>query len=47
MKIPDTSTPTPKIVAISISLRIICLYAFIEEKSRKSIKTIVHQRYVT
>ena len=47
MKITDRSIPTPKIVPISIFLLANCLYAFIEEKSRKTIKAIVHQRYVT
>jgi hypothetical protein len=47
MKITDRSIPTPKIVPISIFLLANCLYAFIEEKSRKTIKAIVYQRYVT
>lgn len=47
MKTVDRSSPTPKIVAISIFLLVNCLYAFIGEKSRKTIKAIVHQRYVT
>ena len=46
-KIADRSIPTPKTEVISTFLLANCLYAFIAERSQKTIKAIVHQRYVT